>query len=60
VESQPLVVTVELAAGRGGEQIAGRVRTGDDPGRQFTGWLQLMSALQDGAAVLTEPPGESA
>ncbi len=46
------VVTVELSVD--GEQIAGRVRSGDGPERPFSGWLQLLSAFQEVAGRLGE------
>lgn len=40
-----LRVTIDVEAER--EPINGRVAAVDGDGRQFTGWLELMSALQD-------------
>lgn len=40
-----LRVTIDVEAER--EPIEGRVAVPGEDGRQFTGWLELMSALQD-------------
>ena len=38
---------VTLVLRRGNQPIAGCVHVGDEPVRSFTGWLQMLSALED-------------
>jgi hypothetical protein len=44
VTPDPNLVTAVLR--RGDAPIAGCVHVGDEPARGFTGWLQLLSALE--------------
>jgi hypothetical protein len=55
--TERLSLRVEMEACGGRDQIMGRILSEDGPAQPYTGWLQLLSALQGLATTLREPVG---
>lgn len=51
-------VTIDLTAT--GDPIAGQLSAGDRAPRPFTGWLQLMSGLQEAVETLRDQANDKA
>jgi hypothetical protein len=58
VSAQTVQITIDLTAI--GDSIVGQLSAGGRAPRQFTGWLQLISGLQEAVETLREKTNDKA